>query len=219
MNNIQSAILKLAEQSNIAQSSYARLSQEVKAMLGRDVSRQLVRFHIEKLIAKGLLTGSFDGGEVKPAKSSVHTLTYSIPVMGNANCGEALEIADDKIEGYLSVSKKLLSTLSDAQRKRCFAVRAVGNSMNDTKVGSKQVSIDDGDYVIVDREFGASPFNKLMLSVIDGSANIKRVVKDETHQRVVFRSESTQSLADIFLHEEDMQHVTFTGVVVDVIKR
>jgi len=87
--------------------------------------------------------------------------------------------------------------------------------MNCATVGGK--AIDDGDYVVIDGENRTPEDGDLVLSVIDGMANIKRYRFDRENNQIVLLSESTQSFSPIFIHPDDDYEIN--GKVVQVVKK
>jgi SOS-response transcriptional repressor LexA len=65
-----------------------------------------------------------------------------VPVFGSASAGAAAMFADQYVEGYLRVSKRLVKD------RNIFAVQVNGTSMNKAVVNSK--TIESGDFVLVD---------------------------------------------------------------------
>ncbi|MDD4989601.1 MAG: transcriptional repressor LexA, partial [Candidatus Pacebacteria bacterium] len=112
--------------------------------------------------------------------------SISIPVVGSANCGPADIIAEENIEGYLKISKKLLS-----KRDGIFVLRASGNSMNDAKIGKEKKNIEDGDFVIIDSIDRDAKDGDYVLSIIDGKANLKKFKIDKKNNQITLISEST----------------------------
>lgn len=218
MHKIQIELLKIANIYNLGQMTFDEISHVLQEELGKKIGRQQVKHHLEQLLKKKALTGSRKTQDIRPVSGGVMGLLFSIPIMGNANCGEAMEIAEDKVQEYVQVSKRLVHIDNQTRLKRLFGVRAVGESMNNAQVGTSKQPINNGDIVLVDPKQGGNIQNKYMLAVIDGVANIKRVVQDAEHNRVILRSESTTKYSDIYLHEDDLDHVFFAGEVAGVIK-
>lgn len=218
MHEIQTALLQIANQKNLGKLSLGDMARLLQEQLGYKVHRQQVKHHFEQLVKKNLLTGSKQTGDVRPFVGGASGLLFTLPIMGNANCGEAMELAEDKVQEYVQLSKRLIHVDSPVKLKRIFGVRAVGESMNDAKIGSGNLAINDGDLVLADPKYGSDVDGKYMVTVIDGAANIKRVMRDVKNQRVILRSQSTNKYPDIYLHEDDLEHVFFAGEVVDVIK-
>ena len=80
-------------------------------------------------------------------------------------------------------------------------------------------SIDDGDYVIVDPKARAIKNGDYVLSIIDGTANIKRYFNDRDNQRIILMSESSASFSPIFIHYQDMDNYLVNGKIIQVIKK
>jgi SOS-response transcriptional repressor LexA len=98
-----------------------------------------------------------------------------------------------------------------------FALIASGNSMNQADIDGE--AIEDGDYVIIDREHKSVSNGDYILSVIDGSANIKKFHRDEAHESIVLLSESTEKYEPIYIHEDDFSSYFINGRVIKVIKK
>jgi SOS-response transcriptional repressor LexA len=138
---------------------------------------------------------------------------FAIPILGAANAGPAVDISDQRIEGYLRVSSTMLSSKRKADH--LFALKVDGPSMNRVVIDGKR--IEDGDYVIIDSSVLNPKNGDVVLSIIDGMANIKRFYRDETNKQVVLVSDSTQSFPPIYIHANDNYRVN--GKVVQVIKK
>lgn len=126
-----------------------------------------------------------------------------IPLVGNADCGEPLSFADDQVEDYINVSKKIIR----GDKKDYFFVKAVGDSMD-------REGINNNDYVLArkthDVENGAN-----VLAVINGLGTIKKVRKDND-KLVLMPSSTNPKHKPIVLHPED--DVLICGKVERVIK-
>lgn len=179
-----------------------------------ETSPQKIKHHILQLEKNGLLQlDRLSKVMVKTrpgftAKSSL----LAIPILGTANCGPAATYAEQEAEGYLRVSGKLLS-----KKKGIFAIKASGHSMNKANING--LSVEDGDYVLVDPTFTAVRNGDYVLSIIDGMANIKRYFKDTDNQRIILLSESSASFSPIFIHRDDLDNYLVNGKVIQVIKK
>ncbi len=172
---------------------------------------QKVKHHLLQLEKSGLVTIGGDKGEVTLVHEGVQSNEdlVALPVMGYANCGRALSFAEDHVQGFLKVSKRLLNGLN---LDRLFVLRAAGDSMNRSNIQGE--SIEDGDFVIVKKTEGELENGERIVSVIDGCANIKRFYKKG--EEVALVSESTKDYLPIFIHENDSYHVV--GTVAKVVK-
>lgn len=131
-----------------------------------------------------------------------------IPVLGTANAGMALAFADEYVEGYLKVSKKIV------RDKKIFAVQVSGTSMNLAKVGGK--TIEDGDFILVDKEYDDYKNGDKVLVVIDGLATVK-TYRTVDGRNIALVPESTDPKhKPIFLTDED--NFVINGKVIDVLK-
>lgn len=134
----------------------------------------------------------------------------SIPLVGSANCGPAELLAEENIEGYLTVKKAMLPRASGI-----FALRASGHSLNRANVKGK--NIEDGDIVLVDAEDRDIKDGDYVLSIIGGAANLKRYQFDKKKGQINLLSESTQAFKPIIIMPGD--DFAINGKVVGVIKR
>jgi repressor LexA len=185
---------------------------EIGELLG-ETHPQKIKHHLTQLEQKGLIEIDRSHKIVRkpdPAKGPNGRLVV-IPILGSADCGPATIFAEENIQGYLKVSRKLLD-----RNHGLFAVRALGNSMNRASI--RGLNVEDGDYIIVDSE-KRDPENKdYVLSVMDGVANVKRFVNDDTNQQIILISESTQDFPPIVIHPEDVGFL-ICGTVTRVIKK
>lgn len=143
-------------------------------------------------------------------KANAGSIFISVPIVGSANCGPAVIYADQNIEGYLKISKRLIPN-----KKSIFAIKAEGNSMNKANISGK--NIENGDYVIVDSENVSPRDGDYIVSIIDSMANIKKYRLDRENSRIALLSESTQEYVPIFIHKSDDFRIN--GKVVDVVKK
>jgi len=110
----------------------------------------------------------------------------SLPVLGSANCGDATIFAVEEPREFVSVS---VSKLGRKSKEGLFILEADGDSMNLAKIGLEKMSIDNGDYVIIDSNKNTPSEGEYVLSIIDGCANIKKFAKIDGKFALV--SEST----------------------------
>jgi len=213
MHKTQRAILDLATKKNISKMSLREIGRIVAK---RDVYPQIIKYHITQLLENNLLVEDKKTGELRVnSAGSQASHFYSLPIMGSADCGPAQAIADDNIVGYLPVSKSVVGSSPE----RFFVVQASGKSMVKAKVGKAKIGIDDGDYVIVDREDKDVEDDDYVLSVIDGLANIKKIHQDRKHGQITLISEADNDYPPIFIHPDDSVSYYVAGKVKCVIKK
>jgi repressor LexA len=209
MHQIQEKILKLIESKNIS----GLTLREIGQLIGEKFP-QKVKHHIDQLEKKGFLKlDRTTKSIIKPNSNKATLLSnnlINIPIVGTANCGPATIFANENIEGYIKISKKILKKF-----KNIFAIRAQGLSMNKATVDGKK--IEDGDYLIIDSEYTNPKNGDIVLSIIDDMANIKKYVWDEENNQVILVSDSTRDIPPIFIHEDDSFMIN--GRVIQVIKK
>lgn len=209
MHSIQQRILSLIDKTNLGSLTLREIGEKIG-----EPHPQKIKHHLDQLFKKGLLKR--DGSKILKVEAESNDQFFFIPVLGAANCGQAVTFAEESIEGYLTVSHRLLR--SRFEPNETFAVKAVGNSMNRATVNGD--TINDGDYVVVDKTTRSiSDYdNKYVLSVISGMANIKKLVIDRANGRIQLLSESSEPFPPIYIHEEDFGEYMVNGLVTDVIK-
>lgn len=217
MHEIQKAILEIGSQENLRDLTLREIGKKVERITGEKADyRQKIKHHIDQLIKKGLLQLDSKNNKLQTRPVGVSRETsglVSIPIVGSANCGPATQIAQEDIEGYLRVSSKLVKP-----QKTLFAIRAIGDSMNEAN--TEGGSINDGDFVIVDGNDTDAKNGDYVLSVIDGLANIKRLKRNDEDKTIALISESTNQYPPIYIHEEDIESNEYliNGKVIRVIK-
>ncbi len=207
MHKTQEKLLQLAEKKNLAKYSLRKLAE----MIGESVKNpQKIKHHMMQLFDKGLLMQSIDGTKIEKVVRHIDKKTklVSLPIYGSANCGRALSIAGDRVEGYLQVSEGILGAKKLKRLKDLFVLKAVGNSMN-------KAGIDDGDYLIIDKDVSGIQNGDIVLSIIGEVANIKKFHKDTKNKRIVLFSESYHDYPPICI--ENIGDYILSGRVVDTI--
>ena len=207
MHTIQGKILKLVDEKNIGGFTLRQIGE----LIGESLP-QKIKHHLSQLERKGFILIDKKNKKINRISNKAKTdgLFISVPIVGSANCGPAVIYADQNIEGYLKISKRLIPN-----KKSIFAIKAEGNSMNKANIDGK--NIESGDYAIVDSENTSPHDNDYVVSIIDGMANIKKYRHDKENSRIALLSESTQEYAPIFIHEADDFRIN--GKVVDVVKK
>lgn len=208
MHPIQKRILQFASGKELPPLSLRGIGR----LIGED-SAQKIKHHLGQLERKGLLVydRSHKTLSAVKGKGSKGASLIPVPILGAANAGPATLFANENLEGYLKVSSKLIP------RRRVFAIRTEGNSMNRANVGEK--NIEDGDYVIIDPQTKNPRNGDYILSVIDDVANIKRYYFDRKNNQVVLMSESTQNYPPIYIHPSEAPDYMVNGKVIQVIKK
>lgn len=164
--------------------------------------------YLNELEEKGYIERtSEDRGIRLKGVTSEHFL--NVPVVGMANAGAATMFADQYIEGYLRVSKKIVRDAS-----KVFAIQVSGTSMNKAKVNGK--TIQNGDFILVDTSWKHYDNGDRVLVAIDGLATVK-TYRTVDGRNIVLLPESTDKRHQpIFLTEDD--DFVINGKVIDVLK-
>lgn len=209
MHKIQQQLLDLANKQDLGKMSLRQIGK----LIGQENRPQTVKYHLAQLHEAGLIDLNLKEGIIKPIKrgfNKVNSMLYSLPIVGAANCGDASIFAEERIQGHLKVSSSLLPH----RKQGLYVLIAEGNSMNKADVEGN--NIEDGDFVIVDSQSRNPRDGDIIVSVIDGLANIKRFKEDAPNKQIILLSESTENHLPIFIHEGDDYQVS--GKVVAVIK-
>lgn len=207
MHNIQEKLLNIIERQNISGLTLRQIGELINEKLP-----QKIKHHLEQLERRGLIIINKKTKEISKRTNGVSktSLFASIPIVGTANCGPATIFANENIEGYLKISKNILSKF-----KNVFAIKAQGLSMNKATING--LTIEDGDYLIIDSEYRNPKSGDIVLSIIDDMANIKKYLWDEDHNQVVLVSQSTKDIPPIYIHEDDSFMIN--GKVIQIIKK
>lgn len=209
MHPAQKAIFELAQTTDVGKMKL----RELGAVIGV-THPQTVKYHLDTLIKNGAL--------IKGASGSIRVVDPNeekgglirIPVLGEANCGEALVFAEGGIKGYLPVSASVLNLRSF---DGLFAVIAVGDSMNNANIAGQPIN--DGDFVIAKKN---NPFDykngDYIVASFGGVANIKKMVLYEEERYIALVSESLSSLPPIYVSTEDLEQLQVHGKVIKVLE-
>jgi SOS-response transcriptional repressor LexA len=210
VHTIQERILELAEKTNIGGMSLREIGEKV-----HEPHAQKIQHHLKQLKKKGLIKVDKDTQQIKRVEKGRPRGSnfINIPILGSANCGEARCIATDNVEGFLTLSRSTIKS-SDG----IFAIKAVGSSMNKAMIGDTKENIEDGDFVLVDSNHKNVENNRYFLSVIDGLANIKKVILDERNGQIHLASESSRNYPPIIIDKADCDIFSVSGKVIKVIK-
>lgn len=204
MHKIQKKIIDLSQKEDIFKLSLGEIAGRINVK-----SPQIVKYHKDRLRELG-----YNVDDPSSRILKVHDFELlSIPIVGAANCGPATIFADERVEGHLKLSSRLLNT---RRRSNLFAIRAQGTSMNKAKVHGEPIN--DGDYVIVDSQSNQPAPGDYIVTVVDGLANIKKYHFDPINNQVALISESTEDFTPIFLHETDQYDAVVAGKVIQVIQ-
>lgn len=210
MHLIQEKLLEqIEENKNLGKSTL----RDIGKLIG-EKSPQKVKHHLMQLEKNGFITVDRKSGIIEKVGAGTHRKSASliaIPVLGYANCGPASMVADQRPEGFLKVSSRLLP-----KTKKIFALQAVGNSLNKAEIGKEKRTLEDGDFAVIDYESISPKDGDYVLSIIDNMANLKRFRFDKQNNQIVLQSESSQNYRPIFIHPSD--EYSIGGKIIAVLK-
>lgn len=207
MHYIQQKILNFAENLNLKRDGLRQIGR----LIGEPHPFK-ISYHLKKLEENGFIKIDKKTGAIKCTKNNEKLqkgLFLAIPVLGEANCGEANIFAEGNLEGYIKVSKNIIKAGDGL-----LAIKVSGNSMNKANVNNQNIK--DGDYVIVDTKKQPQS-NNYVLAIIDNCASIKKLSIDSKNKIISLVSESTENHPTIFIHENDK--FLINGVVKYIIKK
>jgi SOS regulatory protein LexA len=210
MNERQKQILDLLKSGKDLSSMSLR---GIAELIGAKDRPQTAKYHLKELEKAGLINLDLKTGVIKLVKTGynkpVTSSIYSLPIVGKANCGPATIFAETNIEKYLKVSTKMLPR----NKSKLYGLIAEGNSMNLAKTKDGQ-TIEDGDFVIVNKDNSEPSDGEIIVAVIDGMGTIKEY--NRKGEAIILKARSTEDYLPIYIHEGD--DFSISGKVVGVIK-
>lgn len=180
--------------------------EELKNILNQK-SKRWVTQYLEALEKKWFISRNDGYRGIKLWNTVGFQTTLNIPILGYANAGTPLALAEANDYGTLPISKNIIS--GDAQKH--FVLKVEGTSMNDFKIKDKY--IDNGSYVLINKD--AIPLNTsdAYLFLVDGAATLKRYKKDGAYVYLTPVSQDDFHKPIILSEHDD---VRVAGRVVDV---
>jgi repressor LexA len=217
MHPIQEKLLKLSKRENLAKLSLREMAKMIDMP---QESPQKIKHHLLQLQKKGFITIDRNQGIMNRIGNTPTWANgllkktaqlFSIPLIGTANCGPATIFAEENFQGFLKVSSRLLER---SKPDGLFAIKADGSSMNRAIINQK--TIDDGDYIIVDKNSLDVHTGDVVLAIIDNKATVKRFIDDRQNGQIVLKADSSFDYEPIYLHPDD--EFSINGKVIGVIK-
>ena len=182
--------------------------QETSSKLGLKLkSLRSFFIYLNELEDKGYIERSSEDRGITLKEVTTESF-LDVPVFGMANAGAATMFADQYVEGYLKVSKRIVKD------RNVFAIQVSGTSMNKAKVNGK--TIQSGDFILVDSSSKAYSNGDRVLVVIDGLATVKTFRTIDGKNIVLLPESTDKKHRPIFLTEED--DFVINGKVIDVLK-
>jgi repressor LexA len=148
---------------------YAPSLGELQQLLSINTKRGVVN-HLNSLEKKGFIIRTSEARGIKLVEEEEYEYLIGIPILGYANAGTPLAVAEEDRIGVLHVAKKLLKRKDDL-----FALIVKGDSMNQKQVNGKLMK--DGSYVIVSKNSEVTDKDPVV-AILDNSATVKSFKKD-----------------------------------------
>lgn len=134
-------------------------------------------------------------------------MTLNIPILGYANAGTPLAIAQENDYGTLPISKNIIS----GDGKNYFVLRVSGTSMNKYEINGK--TLDNGSYVLIKKDENNLNEKDAFLFLVDGGATLKRYKKNAGQIYLIPESNEDHHTPIILSEYDDVKP---NGKVVDV---
>lgn len=177
--------------------------EEIRKALGYSGISSVQR-HISALKKKGFL--SSERYQARSLELSFPKQSISIPLVGNVAAGTPI-LAIENIEAYIPYEPSRLKFNSNDY----FFLRAVGDSMNQSRIDGKNV--EDGDYVLIKKQSVADR-GQIVVALLGDEAIIKKF--DRGNDCYILRPESS-NLANKPIYVFD--DLVIQGIAVDVLKK
>ncbi len=166
--------------------------------------------YLKNLKEKGFIERDPENKEIKFCKESKKQFT-NIPILGTASAGSPSFFAQENIEGFLKISKRLFTKrISDG----IFAIEVSGTSMDKAIVRGK--NIESGDFVLIDSEYKDFRNGDKVLATVDGLVAIKTFIRIDANTIGLFPESTDSNHKPIYLTPED--NFIVNGKVIDVLK-
>ena len=213
MHHIQKKLLELAKTNNLAECTLRRTAE----LIGDpDMSPGQIQHHLLQLEKRNLLFINRKNKTQRLESPVEDDRFVLVPIVGSASCGPALNYAEEHYEGFLRISKQLLSKKPAQLKNRYMAVKADGDSMNNARIGKSKQPIKSGDFVLVDVTQKCADDGDYVLSIIGGMANIKRLKKHEEYISLESESLTPERFPPIIVDQSE--NYMINGKVVAVYK-
>jgi len=218
MHPIQEKLLQLSKKENLAKLSLREMA--VRIDMPKE-SPQKIKHHLLQLQKRGFFQIDRARGVTERASLTPDWATgllkkasrlFSIPIIGIANAGPATIFSEQNFQGFLRASSKLVGR---QKPEGLYAIKVDGASMNRAEVHGRR--IENGDFVIIDKNDTDVDTNDIVLAIIDDKGTIKRFFDDREHGQIALMADSSFDYEPIYLHPED--DFSISGKVIGVIKK
>lgn len=173
---------------------YAPSLTELQTVLGITTKRGVVN-HLEALEKKGYIirTSEARGIQIVTDEEEVYEYLVGIPILGYANAGTPMVLANEQNLGLLQVEKGLLG-----KKKDLFGLIVKGDSMNQRDIDGK--SLEEGHYLVVQRDCSIED-GDVVVAIVDGCATVKSIKRDE-EMVILYPQSNNQIHKPIYLDKD-----------------
>jgi repressor LexA len=189
----------------IEENQFAPTLSELQQYFG--ITKRGIVKHLEALERKGFIGRNSESRGIQLLTTTASMSFRNLNILGYANAGSPMVIAQEQQIGTLRVKKTLLPVFKDL-----FALIIKGDSMNRRLLNGSPLS--NGNYAIVARDQEVRD-GDVVLAIIDNCATIKTIKKDR--QMIVLYPESTNPVhKPIYLSRDDGEVIY--GKVISVLE-
>lgn len=151
---------------------YAPSLSELQQLLGISTKRGVVN-HLEALEKKGYIirTSEPRGIQVLDDEEPVYEYLVGIPILGYANAGTPLVLAQEESLGVLQLDPALI----EKKDQNLFALIVKGDSMNMRNINGK--TLEEGHYLIVQKDSEYED-GDVVVAIVDGCATVKNIKRE-----------------------------------------
>lgn len=147
---------------------------ELQGMLNITTKRGVVS-HLEALERKGYIIRTSEARGIhivdEIEDDSSYEYLVGIPILGYANAGTPLVLAQEQNLGVLQLDKSLVGN-----KEGLFSLIVKGDSMNMREIDGK--CLEEGHYLVVQKDAEIQD-GDVVLAVVDGSATVKNIKRSE----------------------------------------
>lgn len=152
------------------ENGYAPSLSELQKLLKINTKRGVVN-HLSALEKKGFIIRTSEARGIQLVEEEEYEYLIGIPILGYANAGTPLAIAEEDRLGVLHIDKTLLKNKKDV-----FALIVKGDSMNQKIINGKNLK--DGSYILVSKDAEVNN-GDAVVAVLDNSATVKTLKINE----------------------------------------
>ncbi len=154
--------------------SYAPSLTELQSMLKINTKRGVVS-HLEALEKKGYIIRTSEPRGIQVVNDSdeeeVYEYLVGIPILGYANAGTPMVLAQEQNMGILQVDKTLIGN-----KKDLFGLIIKGDSMNMRNIDGK--NLEEGHYLVVQKNAQYED-GDVVVAIVDGCATVKNIKREK----------------------------------------